>query len=245
MLKKILIILVVLFIGFLVFRDLIIKQAAVSVGSSVLGAPLKIGHFSMSLLGSRLDIRDIQLLNPSGFSKNPLIDIAHIKVQYLPMDLIKGKMYFPLIDLNVRTLSIERNQEGQFNVSSLKVAPAGSGQKEAPAPKTSSSMDMRIDLLKLHVGKVIYREFSKNGQMKETDRGVGLEHREFRNITNPQKLTLLILFESSGIGALKDLASVATKGLLKEAGGLGKGVTQEAKDTVKSLVGSFKSVISK
>jgi uncharacterized protein involved in outer membrane biogenesis len=243
MIKKIAIVLVVIFALFLVFRDLMIKQIIISVGSSVVGAPLKVGGFSLSLLTSQVHLSDVKLYNPSGFSDYPLIDIAHIRVHYLPIALATGKMYFSLIDLDVRQLMIEKNQEKKYNVSSLKVNPQQSDKKGESS--SSKPLDMRIDTLKLNVDRVTLREYAKDGQLKETDRGIGLNRKEFRNITSPQQLAALVLFESSGLGQLKDIGMVVTKDILKDVGHLGKDVTGDAKKTVNSLVGSLKSVVNK
>src|SRR3569623_516697 len=120
MVKKIgFIILIVLAVG-LVLRDFIIKQVIVSVGSSVVVAPVKVGGFSMSLITNQIHMKDVKLYNPKGFTDNPLIDIDHIDVHYHPMALIKGKLHFSLIDLDVRQLVGEHNKEGKYNVASLK-----------------------------------------------------------------------------------------------------------------------------
>jgi uncharacterized protein involved in outer membrane biogenesis len=235
MLKKIGIIIVVLFVLVMV-RDLIIKQVVISVASSALGAPVKIGGLSLGLLTRHLEISNINIENPEGFSKNSLIDIAHVKVTFHPIDILTGKMYFDLIDLNIRQLAIEKNTQGQFNVSSLKIQ---------PQQKNDKPLNMHIDVLRLNVDKVTLRDASQNNAAKEVNRGVGLHQKEFKNINSPQQLVALVLFESSGLGPLKNIALSATKEVLTDVSDLTKGMTGEAKKTANSLFKSIKSAVDK
>ncbi len=229
----------------LVFRDLIIKQVIVSVGSSAVGAPLKVGGFSLSLLTGQMRMDHVVLDNPADFTRVPLIEIAHIQVSYFPLDLIRGKLYFSLIDLDVKQLSIERNKVGQYNVASLKIKPQKSSEK-INSQESFKPLDMRIDHLKLNVDRVTFRDEMKDGQIKESNHGVGLHQKTFSNITSPQQLVALIMFESSGLGSLKDIAMSSTKEVVHD---LNRVVTRqlvsEAGKTVNSLVGSLKSISSK
>ncbi|MBF0489267.1 MAG: AsmA family protein [Candidatus Omnitrophica bacterium] len=236
MLKKILISLVVAIALFLVFRDWIIKQAIVSIGSSIVGAPLTVGDFSLSLLTSRVGMKDVILYNPQEFTSNPLIHIHHIDVIYHPLALLTGQMHFSLIDLDVSELSIEHNKKGAYNVSSLKIKP----QKSSSQP-----LDLKIELLKLNVDHVTLREEGKDGKYKESNHGIGLNKKTFKNINSPQQLVALVLFESSGLGPLKNIAFATTKEIVSELGRVTEGVAGTAKETVHSVWGSLKSVINK
>lgn len=233
MMKKIIISIFVVLALLLVFRDLIIKQAVVSVGSSVLGAPVKVGGLSLSLLTSRIKITDFKIYNPANFSSNTLIDIAHIDVQYDLPAIVAGKLYFSLIDLDIRQLAIERNKQNEFNVASLKIKPQ----------ESSKPLDMRIDVLKLNVDQVMLRDDTKNAVAQEMSHGVGLHKKTFNNITSPQQLVALVLFESSGLGTLKDIAMVTTKHILSGVKYEVGNVSGQAKKALNAVFGAVKSAV--
>ena len=229
--KKIgIIILIIVIVGIFV-RDFVIKQVIVSVGSSVVGAPLKVGEFSLSLLRRSMRMTDVTLFNPPGFTSSPLIDIAHININFYPMALLSGKLYFSLIDVDIRKMAIERNKKGELNAASLKIKPQ----------KSDKPLDMRIDILKINVDDVTFFEANNGGQPQEINRAQVLRNRTFKNVTSPQQLVALILFDSSGISALKGIAMDTTKEVLN----LTHGVTDRAENAVKSVLGTFKAVIDK
>ena len=62
MIKKIGLTILVFFAVGLIFRDFIIKQVIVSIGSSLMGAPVKVGGFSLSLLTRRVQIMGLENL---------------------------------------------------------------------------------------------------------------------------------------------------------------------------------------
>ncbi len=231
--KKILISLVIVLVLFLALRDFFIKQAIESIGFSVLGAQVKVGEFSLSLITRQVHMKDFKIYNPENFTNNMLIDIARIDVHFQPIDLLSGKMYFSLIDLDVRQLAIEKNKETQFNVASLKIKPQ----------KSDKPLDLRIDELRLNVDQVTLRDETKGGEVKETSHGVGLHKKVFKNITSPQQLVALVLFESSGLGTLMDIASVSTKNILSGVKYEVGNVSGQAKKAVNSLFGVVKSAV--
>lgn len=233
--KRIGLILLAVLVFFLVFRDFFIKLGIESIGSSVVGAPLKVGSFSLSLLSSQVHMKDFRIYNPAGFSNNLLIDIAHIDVHFDLSAIISGKLYFSLIDLDIRKLAIERNQQSVFNVASLKIKPQPS----------SEPLIMKIDVLKLNVDQVTLRDATKGDQVKEISHGVGLHKKTFKNITSPQQLVALVLFESSGLGPLKDMGMAMTKEVLSDVKDVAGQVTGTATKTVGSIFGSLKSIVHK
>ncbi len=160
-----------------------------------------------------------------------MIDLAHVDVQFNLPALASGKLYFALIDLDVRKLAIERNTQNEFNVASLKIKPQ----------KSDKPLDMRIDVLKLNVDQVTLREDTQGG--KEISRGIGLHKKIFKNITSPQQLVALVLFESSGLGTLKDMGMGVTKEILGDAKDVIGTVAGGAKDTVKGVFGTLKDIV--
>ena len=81
MAKKIFLIMLVVFFALLVVKDFLIKSAITSIGSNIIGVPIKIRKFSLGILSRTVCIVDMKLYNPPGFPNEFLIE--------LPIDLLK------------------------------------------------------------------------------------------------------------------------------------------------------------
>ena len=113
--QKILAIVIVALFGLSVIKNQIIKATITTIGSSVVGAPLKIKKFSLSLLTQKVRIKGIKLYNPKGFPKEPMIDIPEVSVDYNLGALMTGKLHFPLLIVDLNEMVVIKNKEGRNN----------------------------------------------------------------------------------------------------------------------------------
>ena len=135
--RKILIIVFVVIIGIIVLKDRLIKATITTVGSAVVGAPVKIKKFSLRMITQKVHIQEMVVYNPKGFPEGPLVDIPEIRVDFDLGALLKGKLHIPLIIFDLKEAIIVKDKDGNLNVDALKVAQA----KEDPEQKEGDTGD--------------------------------------------------------------------------------------------------------
>lgn len=209
---KILAIIVVIVVLVCLVRDLILKSVIGTVASSVLGAPVKIGGFSLGIIAQTVKIRDLRVYNPPGFPNEVLLDIFKISVALDARAIMGGKLHMKLLDIEIKELVMTRNKEGSLNVDSLKVTEEKPREKEK---KPKKEMPMRIDMLNLAMGRVVSKDYSvlKGPSIKAQEINI---KKSYKNISSAQQLAVLILSEPlkhAGIKGLKMYGAMALTGV--------------------------------
>lgn len=242
---KILLIITLILIGLVIVKDQLIKATINTVGSSVVGAPLKVGKFSLGLFSQKISLKDIKLYNPEGFPKEPLIDIPEVRVDYDLPALIGGKLHLSLVILDLKEMVVVKNKEGQMNVDSLKVSQPSEKpkeeKKEEKAKKDSQPMPMQIDELRLNLGKVVYKDYTKGDQPVIEAFDVGFKDKVYKDIDSPQKLISIVLLESMKATSIQGAKIYAVASFLGPAG-LAAGVLISDDDVNADFEQSFEKV---
>jgi len=197
--KKLLFIAVILtlcFIALGIVKNPLIKSVVTVSASKVVGAPVRIGGFSLGIFKQAVRIKDFTMYNPKGFPEGILIDIPEISVDYNLGALLKRKLHLPRVSVNLKEVGLIRNKDGELNVDALKV----SQEREEPTPaqedkKSSRQMAMQIDELTLTIGKLVFKDYSVNEQPSIKAYEVGIKEKTYKNITSAQQLAVLILSE--------------------------------------------------
>ncbi len=214
-------ILIIVFAGLFVLsvlKDVLIKSAVTTIGSAVIGAPLKVGGFSLGVFSQKVRIKNMKLYNPKGFPQDePLIDIPEISVDVDLMALLQGKVHVLHVVVNVKQMTIIKDKEGKLNIDSLKVVQE---QKEASKKddkketKKSKDMAIAIDYMRLNVGEVVVKDYQKSDPPTVTAFQVGLHNKEFKNIASVAQLSTLIMLECMGPTGLKSAGLYAAASVL-------------------------------
>lgn len=173
-----------------VIKDQIIKTAVTITASQITGAPVHIGGFSLGLFNQSVKISGFKMYNPKGFSRGILVDLPKINVKYDLGALLKKKLHLVGLEIELKELGLEKNKEGQLNVDSLKVVKEAGKEKG----KQAEQMPMQIDTLKLNLGKIVYKDYGKEGWPVVNVYDINI-HKDYKNITSAQALAALILSE--------------------------------------------------
>ena len=253
-------ILVVLFLG----KNAIANMAVSRGVKAITGLTLNIKSLSVGVFRSALGIKELTLFNPSGFKEKVMVDMPELYVNYDLGAFLKGKVHLEEVRLNLKELTVIKNEKGQLNLDSLKVVQA---QKEQKGPsqrkEKAKAPEIRIDLLELSIGKVIYKDYSRGTPPQVTEFDVNIREK-YENISNPYVLGSLILtralfktqiarlanFDVRGLetgltdavkkysGALTDTVSktaFTTKGMGKEVAGSAKQAVGDTADALKKI----------
>ncbi|MCX5696399.1 MAG: hypothetical protein NTU54_00245 [Candidatus Omnitrophica bacterium] len=191
MMKKIItvaVIVIVVIFSAGILKDQIIKSVVTIVASEVTGAPVHIGGFSLGVFSQSVRISGFKMYNPKGFSRGILADLPKINVLYDLGALFKKKIHLVNVEIELKEMGLEKNKEGKLNVDQLKVV------QEAEKQGSKPQLPLQIDVLKLGMGKIVFRDASSGGEPSIKVYDINLQ-KTYKNITSAQQLAALILVE--------------------------------------------------
>lgn len=217
--KKLIIIVVAVIFFLTVVKDLAVKTGMTTVGSSVVGAKIEVGYFSIGLFTSKVHVKNFKLYNPPGFPNEPMVNMPEIRVDYDVPAFLSGKIHAPLVVFNLKEMTVIKNKDGKLNVDSLKVIEeqkaAADKKGDKKAGPQAKQMPIQIDLLKLNVERVIFKDYSKgDGQPVVQVFEVDLKNKEFKDIKSVQQMITLILLHAMGPTAAQSVGMYAATALL-------------------------------
>jgi len=239
----------------LVFKNVLIKAAVEGGTKKATGLELAIGDMDVGLLASKVDITDMRLLNPPGFSDKVMIDIPKLLVDVELASFFKGGAHVETIVLDLKELMVVRNKERKLNIAALKSVSEKQQKGKKPveqekAKKEKKAPQVVIDTLVLKIGKVTYKDYSWGAKPFTKTFTIGINE-VYRNITDPKELVNLIIvralqkteiaqlanFDLDSLKAdvgdtLKTVEKAATEAGQKELEDLEKSATEEAEKAV-------------
>jgi len=175
-------------------KDIIIKSVITIVASKVTGAPVHIDSFSMGIFNQTVKISGLKIYNPQGFSRGILINVATANVTYDLGALLKKKIHLAKVEFDLKEMDLEKNKGGKLNVDSLKVAKREDGGKGKETGKPAKQLPLSIDMFRLDMGKLIYKDFSLGKEPSVQVYDINI-HKVYKNITSAQQLAALIMSE--------------------------------------------------
>lgn len=236
--KQILIVVVViiaLILAVTLGKDIIAKPVISTTVKAITGLKLEIGYLNIGILKTLIMVKDLKIFNTPAFKQDKVMaDIPEIYVAYDLGAFLVGKIHLGEVRLNLKEMFVVKNEQGILNLDSLKVVEnkkKGSRQKKT---------EMKIDTLNLKIGKVIYKDYSKNAAKPQVAVFNLNINETYHNITDTQSLASIILFKALintsisnitnfDLGPFKGDVSQAIKG----ASGALKGAAGEAEDALK------------
>ena len=240
--KKLILLILVAVVALVVIGVLcrnVIARKAVEIGvKDVTGFPLEIGAVEVGLLNGQLDVHDLKLMNPPEFEDQRFVDLPVFHVQYVLGSLFTGVPHLKEIVVTLNRVVIVKNAKGQSNVRQIqdKLAPAGNTTEQAAPPAAPAKKTAyRVDLLRVHIGTVVMKDYS-NGQ--PTERTIPFNRDvTFENISESSSLSEMVMNVVFG-----QLGGVAGE-LIKNVGGLGTDAVQSIQKSGKGLFDSIRKNI--
>jgi uncharacterized protein involved in outer membrane biogenesis len=205
-----------------------IARKSVEVGvRAVTGFPLEIGSVNVGLFSSRLDVRELKLMNPPEFQDAQFVEMPRLRVDYRLGSMLRGAPHINDMLVDIKHLTLVKNAKGQSNAMKLK------GMVSSDKPSTTK---YRVDKLRVHVGSVTIKDYSR---AKPTERTLNLNiDATYKNITDSTDISRLVLLTIAGQVSLPDMG-IKTEDLEKglttitdSVGKAGKSVLDTLKKTV-------------
>jgi len=228
----ILLVVVVGVVGLVAGRNTVAKMALVGGMKSFADVDLDVKGIHVGLASTDLGVEELKLHNPAGYSDSIMMDMPEFYVDYVLMDILKGNIHLKEIRLHLKEFVVVKNQKGDLNLNSFKsVQESKKEEKTAEQPASSSKTKLQIDVLKLKIGKVIFKDYSKGGEPVVKEYDINID-KEYQNITDPSALSKLILSEALVKTTIAQLANFDVGALTKDVEGLAKSVTSKAGESV-------------
>ena len=155
----------------------------------------------------KFSVPGLNLFNPKGFPDKLMVDMPEIYVNYDLGAFLKGKVHLEEVRLDLREFVVVKNKDGQLNLDSLKVVQAEKEGKVPAEKKQKAAMpEFKIDVLKLKIGKVVYKDYSQGPQPMVKEYNININE-QYTNITDPYSLASLIMVRALMNTAISNLAN--------------------------------------
>lgn len=240
--KKILLLFAVLVIIFCIIciaafllKDRIIISLVNERLSKVFAATVKIESLSWNAMQSSLQVKGLKIYNPVGFPQEELLDLTDIYIEYDLSALLKRELHLSWLELEANQIVVIKDSQGRLNLQELgprKEADIHAREGRGPENK---GWPLRIEVLKLKLGRVVYKDFSVSGKPKVEAYDLRLD-RTYKGVTKASQVFDLMIMESLRPTALK---GAAIYGMLSVAGSqllppVGVAVVLTGKDSAKA-----------
>ncbi len=252
--KKLIIIILILFAIVAVTKNFVAKIVIFTGIRAITGLELNIKSVNIGIFETLIDIKGLEIFNPEGFEERLMADAPEIYADYDIGDLLKKKVHFSEIRLDLKELVVVKNREGELNINSLKVVKK---KQSAEAKAGRKRSNLEIGVLQLKIGKVTYKDYSSGRTPKVREYDLNINER-YQDIKDIRMLARLILFKAlvdtgisnitnfdvaslgEGLGdtlgsALKVTGKTAGK-VLETTGDVAKEVTEKAANVIKSIL---------
>ncbi|GJQ58795.1 MAG: hypothetical protein D8M57_06395 [Candidatus Scalindua sp. AMX11] len=230
----IIVIIVALFAALFICKNFIVKTSLMKGIKAVTGLKLKIKSVDVGLVNTLIGFEELKLFNPPGFVDELMIDMPEIYVDYDLGSFIKGKAHLQEVRLDLREFFVIKNEDGVINLDSLKVVKGTKEKKVDETKKKTEMPELQIDLMKLKVGKVIYKDYTKGTPPKVSEFNVNIDE-QYENISDPYALSSLILVTALKKTTIAKLANFNLGPFQDEVRGKVLDVTKKFKETSGTL----------
>ncbi len=232
LLLRILIGVVVLLVVLFLARNFIARKSVEIGATKATGFPLTIGSVDVGLFSSKLDVRDLKLMNPPDFPEKMFVDMPQLYVDYRLGSMFSGAPHVNDMLINIKQLVIVKNDKGDSNAMKLKgvVSPPGS----------TSSTKYSVDKLRIHVGTVT--TVDRSGKRKDMPLNVDATYNNITDSTDISRLVLLTVMSQVHLPDIGIKTDDLKKGLGNVTDAAGK-TLQGVSETGKGLFESLKKAV--
>lgn len=233
-----------------VVKDLVVKISVESGVQLVTGLKLRINNFGVGVIRQVVNIGGLKLYNPKGFKDKVMLDMPEIYVDYDLPAIFKGVVHLKEVRLDMKELVVVKNEKGELNLNSLNVVKGEKGGGE-PSGKQGKAPAIKIDKLRLRVGKAIYKDYSKGGVPDIKEFNINIDE-TYTDIDNPYALVGLIIVRTLTNTSISGLANFDLKGLqsnvtdtlatAQQAAGKAASAAKESVETAKKTAEQLQNV---
>ncbi|MBU1809126.1 MAG: AsmA family protein [Candidatus Omnitrophica bacterium] len=199
-------------------KDAIIKVSVEKGVELVTGLKLSVGGLHVGIIKPVVSIKNLKLLNPPSFPDRTMVNMPEIYVKYDLPAIVGGTIHLPEVRLALKEFVVVKNSKGELNLDALRTVQA---QKKGASPSQDSpgkAPAIKIDSLRLSIGKVIYKDYSKSVAPDVKEFNINLNE-SYSDIDDPYELASLIVVKALMNTSIASLANFDLRGLQGTVGG--------------------------
>ena len=260
-----LLLLIVAVIAVYYYLGTIVKEGINRYVPPITGTTASVQDVDLSLLKGQIEIKNLQIGNPKGFSSNDIFKLGNIKVLFEPKSVLTDKIIIRSVAISGTQVSAEMKNlysldsnvsALQANINSYLGTEKKTEEKKAPAQKAEAPKsdgkkviikDLKINNTALSLGVSGQTVTIPLPDIHKTGIGEGKKDKSVAEVF-ADILNMISLESVKGVAdAVSDLAKQGWKGakdLVKGGAGVvtdtAKSVTDGAKSTVDGIKGLFK-----
>jgi len=242
--KIVIAVLIILCIALIIAKNIIAKSALSAGVKAITGLRLSMQSMAVGVFNTLIDIKELKLYNPPGFPDALMVNMPEIYIDYDLGAFLKKRVHLQEVRLNLEEFFVIKNEKNELNLDALTVVKT-KGSAE-PGEKERKMPEIQIDDLRIKIGKVIYKDYSKGTQPVEREFNISIDE-HYENITDAYAFGSLIIvraLRNTAIGRLVnfDLGKLqqATSEALKETATIGKDAVGKVLETGKE---AFEKII--
>jgi len=187
------------------FKDMVVKVSVEKGVEMITGLKMGIRGFNIGLLKTAVRIKGLKIYNPGGYKERVMLDMPEIYVDYDLPAAFKGMIHLEDALLDMKELVVVKNEKGELNLNSLNVVKSKkSGKTEKAA--AGKEMNIRIDRLRLKIGKAVYKDYSRPGEPSIKEFNINTDE-TYENIDNPSVLVSLIIVKALSNTSIAGMAN--------------------------------------
>lgn len=247
-LLKIIVVLIIIVAVLFLAKDMIAKKVLVSGTKAVTGLTVDVEKIQLGIATSLIDVSELMIYNPAGYQDELMADIPEIYADYQPGKLLKKQLHLNELRFYLKELVVVKNKDGKLNLDSLRVVKAEKpAEKKEPAMmeekpvKEEAKGGFQIDILKLRIDKVVYKDYTQGDKPMVREYNVNINE-QFEDISDPQSLAKVILVKAivnTSISRLANfdvtLLSDSVSGVLDSATGIASEAASSAMEAGKQV----------
>jgi len=189
----ILVVLVILVAVFFITKNTIAKVAISGGVNAMTGLRLDIQKMNVGIVKTLVGIESLKLFNPSGYEDKVMIDLPEIYVDYDLGAFLNRKVHLEEVRLHLREFTVVKNEKGELNLNALKPVQEQKAAQQGRAPKAQGKKpQIQIDVLKLKVDRVVYKDYTAGRQPRVIEFNVAIDE-QYENITDPTAFATLVV----------------------------------------------------
>lgn len=205
----------------LIFKNVLIKNGIEAVVKKMTGLELSIGSLDIGLLSTKVNIRNMKLLNTPSFPEKVMLDIGKLFVDIELSSVFQDTIHIEDSELDLRELSLIRNKEGKLNINTLTAISKKTGKPRHPSKKEEATHGRQIsfDRISLKIGRVSYKDYALGVTPLVKTVKINI-HEVYYNIHSIDNLLIIIIvraLERSGIPQLADIDLKSLRSAASEA----------------------------
>ncbi|MBO5997285.1 MAG: AsmA family protein [Alphaproteobacteria bacterium] len=246
-----LLILIVAVLCIYYYLGAIVKEGVNRYVPPITGTTASVGSVDLSLLKGQIEIKDLKIGNPKGYSDNNIFEVGKVLVTFQPKTVLTDKIIINSVLISGTKVSAEMKNlysldsnvsDLQNNINKYLGAPA---ETKEPEKKDSAGKKVVIKDLKIKGSSISLGAHGKTITLPMPDihqKGIG-ENKKGKSMAQifADILNMISLESVKGLAtAVKDLAKgglETTKGLISDGAGA---VTDKAKSVTDGIKGIFK-----